>query len=377
MKIPEGTFDTSFRNQEKSVYNIIEKYKNENNIDRVQGQSLPVLIGIDNQSQYDINEIIIEIIVNVKSVTASDANCNCKTNQVQIDFSRLDKIKTKEYWNGLLFDVSGLHEVIIALNRVEYKINDHIKMPGFETNTPLLINTNDITNPYHEYRDQEEMQNYLLLENYIKSSFPARGILLKHMFKNLDEIIQNRSFLFEREPISFSKEDLPVLQSIFQIDIIAKIMMYVEDLIIILEAILKKGGDYYGLLDIDITKDRDVDVGDRIKKFFQDKDNFSMTDWRKMLSYLNPNNQLKYSNVIAKLIELNIVAFKDFINNIQIFSETHHRIFRRYKHAWFPFKPGYRSELSYPFTSRRFDSYSMVFVGKNPLSRSYSIPLCR
>jgi hypothetical protein len=31
--------------------------------------------------------------------------------------------------------------------------------------------------------------------------------------------------------------------------------MYVEDLIIILEAILKKGGDYYGILDIDITKD--------------------------------------------------------------------------------------------------------------------------
>ncbi|MDQ6862968.1 MAG: hypothetical protein M3044_04015 [Thermoproteota archaeon] len=328
MKIPEGTFDTSFRNQEKSVYNIIEKYKNENNIARVQGQSLPVLIGIDNQTQYDINEITIEIIVNVKPVTASDANCNCKTNQVQIDFSRLDKINTKEYWNGLLFDVSGLHEVIIALNRVEYKINDHIKMPGFETNTPLLINTNDITNPYHGYRDQEEMQNYLLLENYIKSSFPARGILLKHMFKNLNEIIQNRSFLFEGEPISFSKEDLPVLQSIFQIDIIAKIMMYVEDLIIILEAILKKGGDYYALLDIDITKDRDVDVGDRIKKFFQDKDNFSMTDWRKMLSYLNPSNQIKYSNVIAKLIELNIAAFKEFINNIQIFSETHHRIFR-------------------------------------------------
>jgi hypothetical protein len=247
-------------------------------------------------------------------------------------------------------------------------------MPVFETNTPLLINTNDITNPYHGYQDQEEVQNYLLLENYIKSSCPARGILLKHMFKNLNEIIQNRSFVFEGEAISFSKEDLPVLQSIFQIDIIAKIMMYVEDLIIILEAILKAGGDYYGLLDIDITKDRDVDVGDRIKKFFQDKDNFSMMDWRKKLSYLNPNNETKYSNVIAKLIELNIVAFRDFINNIQIFSETHHRIFRRYKHAGFPFKPGYRSELPYPFTSRRFDSYSMVFVGKTPLADLIPLP---
>ena len=74
MKIPEGTFDTSFRNQEKSVYNIIEKYKNENNIARVQGQSLPVLIGIDNQTQYDINEITIEIIVNVRRMLLRISN---------------------------------------------------------------------------------------------------------------------------------------------------------------------------------------------------------------------------------------------------------------------------------------------------------------
>ena len=74
VKIPEGTFDTSFRNQEKSVYNIIEKYKNENNIARVQGQSLPVLIGIDNQTQYDINEITIEIIVNVRRMLLRISN---------------------------------------------------------------------------------------------------------------------------------------------------------------------------------------------------------------------------------------------------------------------------------------------------------------
>ena len=74
VKIPEGTFDTSFRNQEKSVYNIIEKYKNENNIARVQGQSLPVLIGIDNQTQNDINEITIEIIVNVRRMLLRISN---------------------------------------------------------------------------------------------------------------------------------------------------------------------------------------------------------------------------------------------------------------------------------------------------------------
>ena len=93
-----------------------------------------------------------------------------------------------------------------------------------------------------------------------------------------------------------------------------------------------------------------------------------------MLSYLNPSNQTKYYDVITKLIESNILAFKDFIYNIQIFSETHHPIFRRYKHAGFPFKPGYLSELPYPLTNRRFDSYSMVFVGKNPLIDVIPLP---
>jgi len=148
--------------------------------------------------------------------------------------------------------------------------------------------------------------------------------------------------------------------------------MYLEDLVIILEAILKTDGDYYGLLDRDIIED--LDVGNRIKKFFEDKDNFSMANWRKILSYISPSNQTRHSDVIAKLIELNIVAFKDFINSMQIFGETHHPIFKRYKHAGFPIKPGFLSELPYPLTSRKFDSFSMVFVGKNPLIDVIPLP---
>jgi hypothetical protein len=98
-----------------------------------------------------------------------------------------------------------------------------------------------------------------------------------------------------------------------------------------------------------------ADVGDRIILYFKDKDNFSMEDWMKMLSYINPSNQTKHSNVILKLIESNIAVFRDFITNFQVFGETHHPIFRRYKHTEFPFKPGYISELTYPLTSRRFD----------------------
>ena len=260
VNIPENTFDKSFGNQGKEVYYAIEKYKKENNIARIQGRSFPVVIGIDNQTPYDISDITIEIIWDTKVFTESGE----KSDQISICFSNPYTIKSKEYWNGLLFDASGFHQAIIALTRVEYKINDQVEKTRFETNTPLLVNTDDLTNQYHGYQDQQEIQNYLILENYINTSFLARGYSLKFMFKTLNEITQKKSFEFEGETIAFNKEDLLVLQSVLQIDIIAKIMMYVEDLIILLEAILKTDGDYYVLLDRNTNED--LDLGDRIKK---------------------------------------------------------------------------------------------------------------
>jgi hypothetical protein len=128
------------------------------------------------------------------------------------------------------------------------------------------------------------------------------------MFRMLKEITKNRSFEFEGETYSYRGEEIPAIQGMLQIDIIAKIMMYIEDLIILLEGIRETEGNYYKLLDRE-TKD-DLDLGTRIGQFFNNKDKFTTEEWRKMLSYLNPYELKPHSDAITKLIELNIEAFK-------------------------------------------------------------------
>jgi hypothetical protein len=71
VNIPENTFDKSFENNGKEGYYAIETYEKENNITRLQGRSLPVVIGIDNQTPYDISNITIEIIGDTKVFTDS------------------------------------------------------------------------------------------------------------------------------------------------------------------------------------------------------------------------------------------------------------------------------------------------------------------
>lgn len=53
--------------------------------------------------------------------------------------------------------------------------------------------------------------------------------------------------------------------SVIQIDIVSKIMMNFEDLVVLMDSILEVDGDYYELLDGGVYGD----LGERINKFFE------------------------------------------------------------------------------------------------------------
>ena len=94
-----------------------------------------------------------------------------------------------------------------------------------------------------------------------------------------------------------------------------------------------------------------------------------------MLSYLKPEDTSpNHKAVISKLINMNIEWFREFLNYVEIFRQTHIGIFRRYKHAGFPFRPGYVSQQPYPFTSKSFESYSMILTGASPLIDIIPLP---
>lgn len=93
-----------------------------------------------------------------------------------------------------------------------------------------------------------------------------------------------------------------------------------------------------------------------------------------MLSYVNPDELKPKSHAVEKLIQLNIEEFKKVFRDIRVFRDTHNQIFRRYKHAGLPFRPGYIFKYPFPSTSRIFDSYSMISVGKDPLVDVVPLP---
>ena len=63
----------------------------------------------------------------------------------------------------------------------------------------------DISNAYHGYKSHEEIQAYILLKFYLDYSFPSRGLLIKFVFKMLEQITASKSFEFEGEKTSFSE----------------------------------------------------------------------------------------------------------------------------------------------------------------------------
>jgi len=101
--------------------------------------------------------------------------------------------------------------------------------------------------------NQEEMESYFILQNYLQNGFSARGLLL--IFKHLDSIRKSREF--EGEKYSANTQ-------------IAKIMMYIEDLFTILIAVKDFNADYYRLLDKNLEENyENKDLGDRITLFMK------------------------------------------------------------------------------------------------------------
>jgi hypothetical protein len=100
-------------------------------------------------------------------------------------------------------------------------------------------------------------------------------------------IIVRIEFDHDGEKYSFSEEQTLALKSMIQIDIISKIMMYIEDLFTILIAMKDFNADYYRLLDENLESNYDnKDLGDRISQFIKDETKFSSEDSRRILSYI-------------------------------------------------------------------------------------------
>ena len=343
---------------------ILEKIKQSKKFQRIVGEAYPVIIIIENPFDFDIVEFSFQAKAFFKGDNEDD--------QFLIEFNQSGiKVESKQIIEITLFDGSGLSEVLVQLNSVKYQDNNKRTLSDYTTNSPYLINFKDFRNEFNGFSSLKEMQIYLLLDNYKNDSLPSRIWLLTFMF-NLLEDVKSKKIELQGKTSILTENDLIRVRTILQLDIIAKIMMSIEDMAILLTAIISSGGNYYELLDR-----KEPDVGERITLFFDNIQNLKFEDLRRMLSYINPNElKLEESQtaVLEKLIQSNVEKFKIYLKQIQKFRVTHTQIFRRYKHAGLPIRLGIKFDKPFLSSSNAFDSYAMVSIGNDPLVDILPLP---
>lgn len=149
--------------------------------------------------------------------------------------------------------------------------------------------------------------------------------------------------------------------------------MLIEDLAVISESCRQKKG-FYKLLDKSTSES---DLGDLIKDFFDNLKKFPDEEFRKILSYMEPDkiNADKHSiQFLKKYQKNNIKGIKNMFNLISQFGKEHHPIFRRYKHAGVPIHPGIKVDTTELHSKINFETFVGISQGEDPILDSYVLP---
>ena len=216
-------------------------------------------------------------------------------------------------------------------------------------------------------RDAKTRQNYLLLQNYVQSVVPMRELLIATSLHNIEQIDSDAFPLYRHSDVEKAKA-----KSMFQMEMILGIMLYIEDLIVLSES-FRRRVLYHELLD-------GTDVGQMIKKFFQDLGSFSDEEFRRIFGYADPAQVgLKEGEreLVAKVMQKNIEELKRIFTQIGKFSTTHHPAFRRFKHGGAPMMLGSEARRGGDDFFAKFDSHTAVLVDKKPFKDVIFIPLSK
>jgi|GEM_PF-2912177 len=354
----------------QEVFDKVEELKSRNGFAKVEGEGYPLIISVISHVSTEISNVRIS-----GSIWLNLGDKSALQGVEEFDFG-IPVLKSRELYEIVILNMAGVNEARISVLDAVYSQSDGSKGKCV-TSAPFLVRLSDLSNEYNGFKDEKTRERHFLLRNYQDNSKPLRGILLNLMFQAIEDI-NKQKFVLKGSSRILVGEDLAKIRGAIQVDIISKIMMYIEDLIILLDSHISSEGDYYRLLDR--RDSSDMDLGDRIKKFMTRLDSqtecFSYDEYRRMLSYADPTAVSPTDferRALEKRIQQNVDALKSFLLQIRKFGKAHGQIFRRYKHAGLAMRPGLTSE-KYPNTDEKFDSVVMVFVGKNPLKDVVPLP---
>lgn len=213
--------------------------------------------------------------------------------------------------------------------------------------------------------DEKTELEYLLLRNYKENGIIGRDYLLTIPFVALEQVEEDKWY------IKIDENENSKFKRFIQIDIISKIMMYIEDLAILSESLLLQC-NFYDLLDC-------MDIGKMTGRFFEKINRISDEQIYKIMSYATPN-QIKLDDksiiIYDKHLHSNVKEVKRILREIGDFGSNNHTLYKRFKHAGIPIFNGNISYSTAGFL-RDFEFVSMIPFGPNPLSDIVPIPFSK
>lgn len=219
--------------------------------------------------------------------------------------------------------------------------------------------------------DEGDQHELALLLNYQESTFAFRGVILKLLYKTIDEIDSDSFF------IKIIEEDKPKAKGMIQANIISQIVMYIEDFAVFAES-FRSGKNFYDLIG-NVQEQNKIDLGVTIENFFKNLDNFSDKEICDIMSYVNPD-EIDFgedTTLIKKHIALNIKELRRMFLMFRDFSDTNHIVSKRLKHAGIPIIPGLTANTPGPNIFKNHDYIMAVAKGYDPALDVVPIPFSK
>lgn len=195
----------------------------------------------------------------------------------------------------------------------------------------------------------------------------ARGFLLRIDFEALKQIEVNRW------AYKISDAEKPIVRKYVQIDIISKILMYSEDLVVLGES-FRRGREFYSEFLAPCTSG---DLGDAIKVFFKKIQDLANEDILKMMNWIDMKSIISDTALAesAKKIQLyNINRVRNLLRELKDFGNSNHIVYKRFKHGGMPIISPAIQLAPQTGPLSLFETFSIASEGKDPMRDIRIIP---
>jgi hypothetical protein len=203
-----------------------------------------------------------------------------------------------------------------------------------------------------------KLREYVLLRGY-QENIITRGFLLRIPFVALEQVENNSWYQ------AIPDNEKPRVRSIIQIDIISKIMMYIEDLAILSKS-FELNKDFYELI-IDNT----IDIGAKTGQFIENITSISDKKIMQYMSYADITEtaleaDYKFTELFRRHIDYHVGKVKAALTQIASFSKSNFLVHKRFKHAGMPILSNSFQvpPPSGPFSV--FEVFNIIAAGPNP-----------